>query len=427
MVITNIKRILDDVSVAYGIRWNAATDTMTAGIIVNGKFVAWDYSRMPVHDLCGRRCVRSLAGVRQYYLHPDDSSYKFDESAAVLTGADGQVMSEFHQFHYIRKNDGDNRYCLVSRYPFYLQLSDSSYLRSSVHPWFYEGGLTAPVWKKYISAFEGVLYDTSATSYVDGTGTLIYASGDKIHSVYGYRPVTYINRAEYRAGASADGDYHQFGNVAKEALILLFVTKYKSWNSQLKIPGYTETSVMELAKICKTGITSQLGNQDGSVTWAGAPAALRCSYDFSATPTIVLANSFLGVENFFGHLWKYLDGINVEFIGSPLTDANVYLCNDPSAWADDTASGYDNTGFDLSFASDYITDIADGYFLPIEASGGSYYTFFADYCWVPTTVGWRIAHSCGVLNATVAAGLFSMYSTANSLYRHMSIGGRTTA
>ena len=427
MIITNIKRMLDDVSVAYGVRWNAATDTMTAGIIVNGKFVAYDYQRMPVHDLCGRRCVRSLAGVRQYYLHPDDSAYKFDETASDLTGADGQAMSEFHQFHYIRKNDGDNRYCLVSRYPFYLQLADSSYLRSSVHPWFYEGGLTSPVWKKYIGAFEGVLYDTSASSYVDGTGALLYAAGDKIHSVYGYRPITYISRPEFRAGASADGDYHQMGRVgAREALILLFVTKYKSWNSQVKIPGYTEGGAWDFTKVCKTGITAQLGNQDGSITWADAPAALRCSYDFSGTPTIVLANSFLGVENFFGHVWKWLDGINVQFIGDPLTDADVYICNDPDAWADDTAAGYDAAGIDLPLASGYISDVHDRFFLPANNSGGSG-TYLTDNFYASSAAGWRAPLSGGALSYGAAAGAAAVAANFAAATRTTHIGGRPAA
>ena len=426
MIITNIKRMLDDVSVAYGVRWNAATDTMTAGIIVNGKFVAYDYQRMPVHDLCGRRCVRSLAGVRQYYLHPDDSAYKFDETASDLTGADGQVMSEFHQFHYIRKNDGDNRYCLVSRYPFYLQLADSSYLRSSVHPWFYEGGLTSPVWKKYIGAFEGVLYDTSASSYVDGTGAELYATGDKIHSVYGYLPMTYIRRYEYRAAAALDGDYHQYGFHANEALLLLYLTRYKGWNSQSLLPGYTEGVAWNVAKVCKTGITAQLGNWDGSVTWADAPAALRCSYDHSGSPDIVLANSFLGVENFFGHVWKWLDGINVQFIGDPFTDADVYICNDPDAWADDTAAGYDAAGIDLPLASGYISDVHDRFFLPANNSGGSG-TYLTDYFYSLDTAGWRAPLSGGILSNGARAGAAALNAAGAASYRDATIGGRPAA
>jgi hypothetical protein len=375
---------------AYGVRWDAVADVMVPGVVANGVFFPWDYSDMPVHDLCGKRCVRHhTSGEVVYYLAAEDSTLQADGSTpADLTGASGQVMNEFSQFHCIRKNDGDYRYFLVGSGSFSLKLSDGSSLASAVHPWFYEGGLSTPAAAKYIGAFEGVLWDDSADSYVDGTGADLYATGDKIHSVYGYLPMTYIRRYEYRAAAALDGDYHQYGFHANEALLLLYLTRYKGWNSQSLLPGYTEGGAWDVAKVCKTGITAQLGNRDGSVTWADAPAALRCSYDYSGSPDIVLANSFLGVENFFGHVWKWLDGINVQFIGDPLTDADVYICNDPDAWADDTAAGYDAAGIDLPLASGYISDVHDRFFLPANNSGGSG-TYLTDYFYASAAAGWR--------------------------------------
>jgi len=413
---------------AYGVRWDAVNDVMVPGVVANGVFFPWDYYDMPVHALCGKRCVRHHTnGSVLYYLDAEDSTKKADGTAADLSGASGQVMSEFSQFHYIRKNDGNYRYALVGTGSFALKLSDGSSLASAVHPWFYEGGLTTPVAKKYIGAFEGVLYDTSAASYVDGTGTLLYVTGDKIHSVYGYKPMTYINRPEYRAGASVDGDYHSAGWMTREVLLLLFLTKYKSWNSQLKLPGYTEGGTWDFAKVCKTGITAQLGNRDGSVTWADAPAALRCSYDFSGTPTIVLANSFLGVENFYGHIWKWIDGINVEFIGVPLTDANVYLCNNPAAWADNTAVGYEIAGFDLPIANGYITDIADGHFIPTEAAGGDSATYITDYYWTSASAGWRAPRSGCSLNYGASAGAAALNANDAASTRYANFGGRSAA
>jgi hypothetical protein len=414
---------------AYGVRWDAVADVMVPGVVANGVFFPWDYSDMPVHDLCGKRCVRHhSSGEVVYYLDAEDSTLQADGSTpADLTGASGQVMSEFSQFHCIRKNDGDYRYFLVGPGSFALKLSDGSSLASAVHPWFYEGGIVTPAAKKYLAAFEGVLWDSSAGAYVDGTGSSLYVSGDKLHSVYGYKPMTYINRTEYRAGTSVDGDYHSAGRIAREALILLFVTKYKSWNSQAKLPGYTDGGAWDLAKICKTGITAQLGNRDGSVTWADAPAGLRCSYDFSATPTIVLANSFLGVENFYGHIWEWDDGINVEFIGEPLTDANVYLCNDPSAWADDTAIGYTDAGFGLPLATGYITDIGDGYFLPAEAIGGTSGTYITDYYWASASAGWRAPRSGGALAIGASAGAAALSAHYAASIRGAYFGGRPAA
>lgn len=423
----------DGLVAAYGVRWNAATDVMTPGVVISGVFYPWDYADMPVHDLCGKRCVRHHTdGTVAYYLDAEDSTLQADGSTpADLTGASGQVMSEFSQFHYIRKNDGDYRYFLVGTGSFSLKLSDGSSLASAVHPWFYEGGLSTPAAKKYIGAFEGVLWAASAGggagAYVDGTGVSLYAPGDKLHSVYGYKPMTYITRAEYRAATAVDGDYHQYGFHANEALLLLYLTKYKGWNSQSLLPGYTEGGAFDIAKVCKTGITVHLGNRDGSVTWADAPAELRCSYDFSGSPTIALANSFLGVENFYGHVWKWLGGINVQFIGAPMTDADVFLCNDPAAWANDTASGYDDTGLDLPLVGNYITDIADGYFLPIEASGGGSGTFLTDYYYAPVSAGWRAPQSGGGLNSGASAGAAALSANSAASNRYANIGGRSAA
>lgn len=423
----------EGVVTGYGVRWNAVTDVMTPGVVVAGIFMPLDYHDMPVHDLCGKRCVRHHTdGSVVYYLDVENSALQADgETAADLTGGDGQVMSEFAQFHYIRKNDGDYRYALVGTAQFQLKLADGSYLDSAVHPWFYEGGLATPAAKKYLGAFEGVLWDASAGggsgAYVDGTGASLYASGDKLHSVYGYRPMTYINRSEYRAGASVDGDYHQEGWWAREALLLLFLTKYKGWGSQSLLPGYTEGGGWDYAKVCKTGISAQLGNRDGSVTWADAPTGLRCSYDFSGSPTIVLANSFMGVENFSGHIWKRPDGINVQFVGDPLESARVYLCNDPDAWADDTASGYEDTGVDLPLASGYQTDIFDGLFLPAANVGGGSGTYITDYYWASGSAGWRAPLSGGALSIGAHAGAAALGAYRAASYRSASIGGRPAA
>ena len=41
----------------------------------------------------------------------------------------------------------------------------------------------------------------------------------------------------------------------------------------------------------------------------------------------IVANSYRGVENIFGHIWKWLDGINIY---NQTGDCHVYTCTDPS-------------------------------------------------------------------------------------------------
>nr|MDA3834835.1 hypothetical protein [Spirochaetales bacterium] len=278
---------------AYGIRWDAVNDIIQPGIIVSNEFFSLDYTSMPVHDKCGRRCVTNASNVLQYYLHPDDSTLKASGEAANIDGTDGQVMSEFTAFHSLLVNDGNYRYRLVGERPFNLTLSDDSVVGSTLNPWFFEGGSYSE--KRYVGAFEGVLYDDTVSDYIDGDGTGQYAAGDKVHSVAGYTPITSESRPTFRTACAVDGDYHQHGFFGEEALLLLYITKYKDWDSQTELPGYTEGGAWDFAKVCKTGITKTLGNHDGSINWEDADATLRCATDQTG---LVVVNSFLGIENY---------------------------------------------------------------------------------------------------------------------------------
>jgi len=414
---------------AYGVRWDtsASSPAMVKGVVAAGVFVPFDYQEFPVQQAM-KRCILNSSTVFQYFLHPEDANYKENGDAANIDGTDGQVMVQTKRFEFIDEVDGDYRYLLIGFNPFYLTKSDESQVFSVNHPWFLGGGDLSDY--KYFSAFEGVLYDDTAGSYVDGTGSSLYAAGDKIHSVYGYIPMTYINRTELRTACAVDGSYYQNCYWADHAMILLYLTEYANWYSQSAtygIPGYTEGGAWDLAKRCKTGITATLGNVSGSVTYGDALSALRCSNDFSGTPDIIIANSFRGIENFYGHLWKWLDGINVEFVGDPLTDANVYVCNNPANFADDTDTNYDDMGIDLPLTSGYQSALHADTFLPSSVSGGGSDTFITDYSYASSSAGWRALLSGGGLDAGAMAGVAYRAASAAASDRYGAVGGRSAA
>jgi hypothetical protein len=417
---------------AYGVRWDTsqASPVMTKGIVIAGVFVPFDYQDFPIQQKM-RRCVVDNTKAVQYYLHPADSSLKDDGiTASNLDGTDGQVCVEVEEFEHLICKEGNYAYFLVGNHPFYLTGAATTYY-STLHPWFMEGGARSQY--KYIGAFEGVLKRSG--SYVDGTGAQTGTAGDLIHSVYGYIPLTYFTRTERRT-YTEDGVFHQWGIFAEEAIILLYLTEYATWYSQdatTGIPGYTEGTPWAFSKVCKTGITVGLGNNSGSVTYAEDQAAnALCPYDWSATPTIVVANSFRGIENFFGHIWKWVDGVNINYVGSPLTDAEVYVCNNPDDWADDTTTDYvhvedqDGTPIDLPLTSGYQSALHKGLLWPSAVAGGSD-TYITDYFYASLTAGWRALRSGGDLDygATAGCACRDAYSTASS--RSESIGGRSAA
>lgn len=417
----------------YGIRWdtlNADPDASVVGVmaLATGEIIEYDYTTFPIHAQA-KRCVINNALAVQYYLDATNSLKKADGSDADLSGADGGVYVQWPKFWYAIFTDGQYVYMLISSGPFsVLKPSGAGVVDLAVHPWFTEGGADRAY--AYVGAFEGVLYDKSASSYIDGTGAAIYAVGDKIHSVYGYKPAAYVNRTEFRA-ACADGSLHQIGYWGREALILLFFTWAKTLNSQVALPGYTEaafTAGWTYDKVNRTGITAGLGNACGSISWQDAPAALRNAHaELVANPATIIANSFFGMENIFGHIWEWCDGINIQYIGNPLTDAEVYISNNPGSWADNTQSGYTDLGIDLPLTSQWQKSLHDGTLLPKTATGGSSGTYLCDYFYASAAAGWWALRSGGVLPTGAAAGVAYRFAASTASTRDSTIGGRSAA
>ena len=421
-VIGTARRKASDYPV-YGVRWDTVNDLYQPVKVVSGAIVAEDYTSYPIQEAM-RRCILSSAGAVQYYLFGTNSAYKEDGSTpSDLSGADGQVMVQVPQFSYAIFTDGNYKYFLISAGSFatVLPSDGTTPVSSTVHEWFYEGGLGSPRAYGYISAFEGVLYRGGVN--VDGTGSQTGAAGDLIRSVYGYKPLTYFHRTERRT-YSISGVIHQYAHWAHEAMILLAFVEVKSWNSQGLLPGYTEGGSWLFDKVCKTGITVGLGNGNGSVLWQNADASLRCSTDQTGK---YVANSYRGIENFYGHVWKWVDGINVEYVGSPLTGARIYLSNNPAQFADGTATNYTDTGLDFPLASGYQRNLHDGTLLCNSATGASSTTFIRDYFYASSAAGWRALLSGGNLDNGAYAGVANRFAYNAASYRGAGIGGRVSA
>ena len=407
----------------YGCKWNRTNSSpdLTAGRVHRKNFVAQPFTRYPVQEGM-LRCVMQNDGAIPYLLSLTDSTKKLNGDAANIDGTDGQVMVRIPSFHYVIQNDGtDYAYFLISRNPFsfYLPVEDR-YIESAIHPFFMPVGVFNSY--MYYSAFEGVLYHSGANVGGDGAGQ--WVSGDKIRSVAGYKPLTYESRSTFRTGC-ADGVFNQLSYWANEAITLLYLTEYKSWNSQSKIPGYTEDAAFVFADdVCKTGITKSLGNASGSILWQNADVGLRCTGDQTG---LYVANSFRGIENFYGHIWKWVDGININYIGSPLTEAPIYVCNNPSQFADDTATNYTDSGLDMPLVGGYQKDIANGTLIPTTVDGGSSSTFLTDYFYASAGAGWRALLSGGGLTGGAYAGCAYRNTSNTASYRYAILGGRSVA
>jgi len=473
-------------ALSYGISWDESQ--ATGGYARTGLTALAAVGSSPPNSLIPiqaamRRCVMNDAGLVQYYLNPFNSALKEDGTASNLTGSDGQVMVEIPKFYHLYSYEGTTHSHDVSLYPL---------AGFTVHNMFVKNGVEVDY--RYIGAYEGALYDTSESKFVNGlylpssavytisfadnggaddtitsdvlthafsnlvagvdkivisgstvnddtyaiksvtdtvitleTGSLAgtqandeciiqvqrdwtASTGDVLGSVSGKAPMGYGTRAEFRAAAANRGTgWRQQDFDLVSGIQLLYLIEYGDWNSQSMIGnGLTDWSSAWPAWNDYNPIeTCGNSNSDGNATanTSGGDGVVG-SY-----------MSYRGIENFFGHLWKWVDGINIL--------GNVpYVCNTDTDFADDTVTNYTALGVTVHNANGYVVtleQIARG-FLCASVNGGSSSTYITDYYYQST--GWRVARLGGLASDALGAGVAAWYLISSSGYRYRNFAGR---
>lgn len=358
---------------AYGIAYNQSTDTVTP----QGALLM--HQTLPIQNKM-RRCVLTDAGAVNYYLHPMDSRFKADGSASVLTGTDGQVMVEIPKFYVYTYSLNDTHYWMIS---------DKAKAGYTVHPAFVKNGVEVD--NRYYSSYEGSV------------------SGGKLQSVSGQYPVTNQTRSYFRGVAAARGTgWRQLDFWLHQAVLMLAAVEYKSWDFRaadkmtagrtgLSGGGWTNGSYISL-----TGLSNTLGNRTGGVSNGGT----SYSTDFM---------SYRGIENFFGHIWKFIDGLTVDATANNTTSPiPLWVTNNQANFAD---TG--NTGMTLLGNMPNIGSTNEGYVSALmpnltagamigAAVGASSTTKLRSYLWQysSNSNGWRApCVGAGAANGALAAPL----------------------
>jgi hypothetical protein len=258
--------------------------------------------------------------------------------------------------------------------------------------------------------------------------TDMYATGDLLCSVSGQYPKVNETRAEYRAAAAARGTgWHQFGAAEQAVLSILYLTEYGDLNSQSEI-GNGRVSLSngdwvasEIHDGTNYGYIGKCGlsNSDGNATNANNDAT---DLEVGESPAYM---TYRGVENWWGNVWAFVDGVNIH--NSTANGSQLYLCSDPTVFADDTSTGYTLVG-NLAEDDGYSTDIIDAIGIWPSAVGGSSSTRLADYYYTyfdnDNDSGWRSAIVVGRADTGSAAGVSCVNSTNGSSIVSVGIGGR---
>ena len=125
--------------------------------------------------------------------------------------------------------------------------------------------------------------------------------------------------------------------------------------------------------IIPCGVTNSLGNHSGTVDYSvhGEDNAVKITF---AVPR------YRGVENPFGHIWKWTDGIKI-IIQSEAEGglSKMYICDDPSKFTNSGVGNYEYRG-DIARKEGYVKQLIlgeDGDIMPLAVGAGST-TYFCD-------------------------------------------------
>lgn len=315
----------------YGIEYDQSSTLSTCRRIGNMAF----HTLLPIHNQL-RRCTLLDNGEVNYYLDEYNSYLKEGTlEASVLDGTDGQVMVEIPDIYWRFEQEGTIRRVKISSYPL--------------------NGFTK--WSKcYVGAYEAVVYHPSGGTYkmcsvinktVDyrggspsvGWNSSLDSDEEKTYlgkPTSGLSMQTSRNYARNRNG-SGDNGWNAYHYRIHKELYWLYVIEFATLNSQLtwnpilSNEGYKQgglgagvtdwtsaawNSYSGYYPIIPCGLSNNYGNQNCVV-----------QHNLPSVSKTFNVPSYRGVENPFGHIWKWCDGILYQVMTGQCI---MHVCDDLS-------------------------------------------------------------------------------------------------
>ncbi len=292
------------------------------------------WNNSPILDKFKPCVIKPNAVQPEYYLKKDDIRYKADGvTASVLTGADGDVMVEVENMYYSIVSNTDGTIT--------LSISETK-IDDTYHSFLEVAGV------EQLACYRAIF---SA-----------YTQNGVMRSVSGVAPTTNQARAVFRTQARARGaEYSQNDYYLVFLWECMYLMLYGSRASQ-SVLGRGRTLSSNTAGI-NTGTMN-----DKPFCWG----------DQTGTNGV----KFLGIENFYGDRWEFVDGLTiVNYIPHITCDTSKY---------DDVGANCEIIGNAIpsSASSAYIKKMQVGkcLMLPIEI-GGSETTYYCDALWSNSGTG----------------------------------------
>lgn len=286
---------------------------------MTAKSGAWD-------EFFGHYPVLLANGVEVGKLNPDNfAQFENGSSADITSGSAGDVMIAFPR-RGVRIETNDNIVTISM-----TDDPDNAEFEYLAH----ERGTTRKE-KFYLGAYKG------------------YTDSSKLRSLSGKTPTVLQDSSTFRKQAHANGDgYENSGFYQLIFRQVMYILKYKNLNSQTAL-GYGYAYNTEGSVVVTTGETNANG------------------MDYGTTDSTTTRVKLFGLEDFWGNVYEWIDGIVTDSTRNILTATDNF---------NDSGSGYTNQG--QGAVSDLIgyLSIPQGTtktgFL-IKTDGGSARTYFCD-------------------------------------------------
>ena len=297
----------------------------------------------------------------------------------------------------------------------------------------------------FISSYEAAIYrskdllmsrlgvDSTYNEYRGGDNT---AEWDGTYRSLLGRPVTNLTRDQFRQAARKRGSgWEMYTYNAHKILFWLFAVEYATLDSQKPFnaqkdangfaqgglgPGPTQmtdwTNFNNANPIIPCGYTNEFGNGSGEKAYVVKNAS-------GGTHATLMANRYRGIENPFGHIWKYTDGANIQVTTGDAGLSILWTTDDPSNFSDTSYTGYDKKG-NICRTNGYAKKMLlgeDGDIVATEV-GGSSSTYWCDYYYTNTSANrMQVVLVGGSAGDGSRAGLAYVYthSAPSGAYRNL--------
>lgn len=250
------------------------------------------------------------------------------------------------------------------------------------------------------------------------------------------RPVTNLTRDQFRQAARKRGSgWEMYTYNAHKTLFWLFAVEYATLDSQKPFnaqkdangfaqgglgPGPTQmtdwTNFNKINPLIPCGYTNEFGNGSGEKAYVVKNAS-------GGTHTTLMANRYRGIENPFGHTWKYTDGANIQVTTGDAGLSILWTTDDPSNFSDTSYTGYNKKG-NICRTNGYAKKMLlgeDGDIVATEI-GGSSSTYWCDYYYTYTSANrMQVVLVGGGADGGSNAGLAYVHTAdaPSAAYRHL--------